>query len=72
MVAYNQGQPAGQAWGWPLGPRAGNESHSSAPHGRARPEYTALVEHLAGTDDQVRRLAGRIDELAKLVRGNQS
>src|SRR5258708_27702677 len=35
------------------------------------PEYTALMEHLAGTDDQVRRLADRIDELEKLVRGDQ-
>jgi DNA-binding GntR family transcriptional regulator len=36
------------------------------------PEYIALMEHLAGTDDQVRRLADRIDELEKLVRGDQS
>src|SRR5258706_3610474 len=36
------------------------------------PEYTALMEHLAGIDDQVRRLADRIDELEKLVRGDQS
>jgi DNA-binding GntR family transcriptional regulator len=36
------------------------------------PEYTALMEHLAGTDDQVRRLADRIEELEKLVRGDQS
>jgi len=36
------------------------------------PEYIALMEHLAGTDEQVRRLAGRIGELEKLVRGEQS
>src|SRR5258708_5356622 len=36
------------------------------------PEYTALMEHLAGTDDQVRRLADRLDELEKLVRENQT
>src|SRR5258708_32622854 len=35
------------------------------------PEYTALMEHLARTDDQVRRLADRIDELEKLVHGEQ-
>ena len=36
------------------------------------PEYTALMEHLAGTDDQVRRLAERVDELEKLIRADQS
>src|SRR5258707_3741441 len=35
------------------------------------PGYTALMEHLARTDAQVRRLADRIDELEKLVRGGQ-
>ena len=41
------------------------------PEAAHSPEYTALMEHLAGTDDQVRRLADRIDELEKLVRGDQ-
>jgi len=36
------------------------------------PEYTALMEHLTGIDDQVRRLADRVDELEKVVRGGQS
>ena len=35
------------------------------------PEYTALMEHLAETDDQVRRLADRVGELEKLVRGDR-
>jgi len=39
-----------------------------APHS---PEYTALMEHLAGTDDQVRRLAERVDELEKLIRADR-
>ena len=36
------------------------------------PEYTALMEHLAGIDDQVRQLADRVDELEKVVRGGKS
>jgi DNA-binding GntR family transcriptional regulator len=36
------------------------------------PEYTALMEHLAGIDDQVRQLADRVDELEKMVRGGKS
>jgi DNA-binding GntR family transcriptional regulator len=36
------------------------------------PEYTAVMEHLAGIDDQVRQLAERVDELEKLVRGDRS
>ncbi len=35
------------------------------------PEYTALMEHLAGTDAQVKQLADRVDKLEKLVRGGQ-
>jgi DNA-binding GntR family transcriptional regulator len=35
------------------------------------PEYTAIMEHLARTDDQVRQLADRIEELEKLARGDQ-
>ena len=36
------------------------------------PEYTALMEHLAGIDDHVRQLADRVDELEKMVRGGKS
>jgi DNA-binding GntR family transcriptional regulator len=36
------------------------------------PEYTALMEHLAGIDDQVRELADRVEELEKAVRGGKS
>ena len=36
------------------------------------PEYTALMERLAGIDDQVKQLADRVDDLEKLVRGGQS
>jgi len=36
------------------------------------PEFTALMEHLAGIDNQVRQLADRVDELEKLMRGGQS
>ena len=36
------------------------------------PEYTALMEHLAGIDDQVKQLADRVDELEKLARGGES
>src|SRR5258707_8356522 len=35
------------------------------------PEYTAIMEHLAGTDDLVRRLAERVDELEKLIRADR-
>jgi len=35
-------------------------------------EYTALMEYLAGIDDQVKQLAERVDELEKLARGGQS
>ena len=41
----------------------------AAPHS---PEYLALMEHLAGTDDLVRQLAERVDELEKLVRRDRS
>ena len=41
------------------------------PEAAHSPEYTAIMEHLAGTDDQVRRLAERVDELEKLIRGGQ-
>jgi uncharacterized protein YdcH (DUF465 family) len=41
------------------------------PEPEQSPEYRALMEHLAGTDDQVRRLADRNDELEKLVRGGR-
>lgn len=36
------------------------------------PEYLILMEHLAGTDDLVRQLAERVDDLEKLVRRGQS
>lgn len=36
------------------------------------PEYTALMERLAGIHDQVKKLADRVDDLEKLVRGGQS
>jgi len=36
------------------------------------PEYLVLMEHLAGTDDLVRQLAERVDDLEKLVRRGQS
>jgi DNA-binding GntR family transcriptional regulator len=39
--------------------------------GRHSPEYTALMERLDGTDDLVRRLADRVDELEKLIRAGR-
>jgi GntR family transcriptional regulator len=36
------------------------------------PEYAALMEHLAGLDDQVRQLAHRVDQLEKVVRGDRT
>jgi DNA-binding GntR family transcriptional regulator len=36
------------------------------------PEFLALMEHLAGTDDLVRQLAERVDDLEKLVRRAES
>jgi DNA-binding GntR family transcriptional regulator len=36
------------------------------------PEYLALMEHLTATDDLVRQLAERVDDLEKLVRRGQS
>jgi len=41
------------------------------PEAAPSPEYTAVMEHLAGTDDQVRRLAERVDELEKLIRADR-
>jgi DNA-binding GntR family transcriptional regulator len=42
-----------------------------APDTGPSPEYTALMERLDGTDDLVRRLADRVDELEKLIRAGR-
>ena len=42
------------------------------PKAEHSPEYTELMQHLTGIDDQVRKLADRVDELEKAVRRDQS
>src|SRR5258708_8677451 len=43
-----------------------------APEAGPSAEYTALMERLDGTDDLVKRLADRVDELEKLIRAGRS
>ena len=43
-----------------------------SPAAEHSPEYTALMEHLAETDAQVRQLADRVDDLEKLIREGRS
>lgn len=41
------------------------------PDAEHSPEYTAIMEHLAGIDDQVKQLADRVGALEELVRKDQ-